>query len=497
MKENRSKLRLAGLSAILMLGVVTAACSAEPAASADAEVVETVTPVRVATVEQGALSVRNEIIGLTTPYKTVDVIPKLGGELASVNVSKGDVVEAGDTLGVIDTSDLRVQIELSQATLAQAQTQLKNAQLGLEQAENSITKKVLTESGFVSVEEVVSESDDTADTATEPSEDADGDIEASSAGSESVDTEQDTAVATDGTEAVTETPQGVNRTDLELQNIRLQLEQAETNLQRMEALYAEGLISEQQYEQAVAGAEQARIAYQQVLLATQDVDYSVDQAELGVEQAQIQVNQANINLNQARKQLADATIVAPISGQIVNVNADPGELVSMQMPFVTIIATDPIIVTADVNVRQLLMLQEQEQVEVEIPDLGQTVMATITYISPTTNQTGFYTIEAQLDNPDQKIRAGMMSKIRIDQQLVEQAVLVPTAAVIEQAGESYIYVVKNDRAVRVDVEIIEAQTDITAISGDVSAGDQIVVSGQMTLSPDTKVRIIDGEARSN
>src|SRR5690606_8281404 len=138
-------------------------------------------------------------------------------------------------------------------------------------------------------------------------------------------------------------------------------------------------------------------------------DYSVNQATIGVEQAQIQVDQANINLNQARKQLADATIVAPISGQIVSVNADPGEIVSMQMPFVTIIATDPIIVTADVNVRQLLMLQDQEQVEVEIPDLGQTFTATITYISPTTNQTGFYTIEAQLDNPDQKIRAGMMS----------------------------------------------------------------------------------------
>jgi len=86
-----------------------------------------------------------------------------------------------------------------------------------------------------------------------------------------------------------------------------------------------------------------------------------------------------------------------------------------------------------------------------------------------------------------------VSKILMDQNLVEEAILVPTSAIIERAGETYVYIIRNDRAVRVDVEIIEQQTDFTAVSGDLKDGDQIVTTGQMTLSPDSKVRIVDGE----
>ena len=65
----------------------------------------------------------------------------------------------------------------------------------------------------------------------------------------------------------------------------------------------------------------------------------------------------------------------------------------MQMPLVTIISTNPIIVTADVNVRQLMLLQGLEEVEVEIPDLGRTYTARVTYLSPIANTGGFYTMK--------------------------------------------------------------------------------------------------------
>lgn len=481
--------RKAALAALLALSLIITACT-ESTASDDLETAEAVTPVKVAVVEQGTLTMRNEIIGITKPNKSVDVYPKMAGELAELYVSRGDYIEAGAKLGAIDTENLRVQIQQGEAALAQAQTQLKNAQLGLEQAKSNHERKILTEPN--------AESD-----GTNHGEDASAASENGAAAEET----QTADVSSHGEESLAEAeelpaesqPQAVNRVDLELQNIKLQLEQARTNLERMENLYAEGLISQQQYEQAVNAVRQTEIAYQQVLLAMQDENsaFAVQQAEIGVELAQIQVNQAQLNLNQARKQLADATITAPISGQVVAVNADPGELVSMQMPLVTIISTNPIIVTAEVNVRQLMLLQGLEEVEVEIPDLGRTYTARVTYLSPIANTGGFYTIEAELENPDDEIRAGMVSKIILDQSLVENSLIVPTTAIIERSDGAFVYVVRDERAVRVNVEILEQQTDKTAVAGELSPGDQVVTTGQMTLSDDQRVRIIDGEARNH
>lgn len=493
------KSRFSGVAVIAALAIFAAACSAPPQAPASGSEEEPSIPVKVQVVKKGALSVRNEIIGVTMPSQTHSVMPKLNGELAEVRVSKGDYVQAGDVLGVLDTTNLQTQIRLSETQLAQAQTQLKNAQISLEQAKDSVEKKVL------SIDEEAST--DKAQNAEADNEQADGaqDVAAQSDSSNAQDTASDTPAntspsvsgdeaqgATENTESSTE-PEGVNRTDLELQNIKLQLEQAQKNLERMTALHAEGLISDQQYEQAVSAVQQAQIAYQQVLLASSSSEFGVEQAQVGVEAAKISVSQAEINLQQARRQLNDATITAPISGQITEVNAEPGEMVGMQAPFVTIVQTNPITVTAELSVGQMLLLQNMEQINVELPDLGEIFTATITYISPTTNQTGFYTIEAELDNSDNRIRAGMVSKILMDQNLVEEAILVPTSAIIERAGETYVYIIRNDRAVRVDVEIIEQQTDFTAVSGDLKDGDQIVTTGQMTLSPDSKVRIVDGE----
>ncbi len=144
----------------------------------------------------------------------------------------------------------------------------------MEQAKDSVEKKVL------SIDEEAST--DKAQNAEADNEQADGtqDVAAQSDSSNAQDTASDTPAntspsvsgdeaqgATENTESSTE-PEGVNRTDLELQNIELQLEQAQKNLERMTALHAEGLISDQQYEQAVSAVQQAQIAYQQVLLAS-------------------------------------------------------------------------------------------------------------------------------------------------------------------------------------------------------------------------------------
>ncbi len=103
------KSRFSGVAVIAALAIFAAACSAPPQAPASGSEEEPSIPVKVQVVKKGALSVRNEIIGVTMPSQTHSVMPKLNGELAEVRVSKGDHVQAGDVLGVLDTTNLQTQ----------------------------------------------------------------------------------------------------------------------------------------------------------------------------------------------------------------------------------------------------------------------------------------------------------------------------------------------------------------------------------------------------
>jgi len=216
--------------------------------------------------------------------------------------------------------------------------------------------------------------------------------------------------------------------------------------------------------------------------ATED---QVTQAEIGLEQAQLR-------LKQTKSSLADAVMTSPIDGQVVNVNAEAGGFVSPSVPLFSVVTLDPITLSVNVSAQQMLIYQDQQQASVYIPDLDRTVEAEITYLSPVTNETGFYTMEARAANEDQSIKPGMLAKFRLEQQVAKDQLIVPTPAVVEKSGVSYVYVVADGRAVMKEVEIVESQSDYTAVRGDITDKDTVVTKGQLTLTDGSKVKLVEG-----
>lgn len=214
-------------------------------------------------------------------------------------------------------------------------------------------------------------------------------------------------------------------------------------------------------------------------------DDQVTQAEIGMEQAMLR-------LKQTKSSLKDAVLTSPIDGQIVNVNAEAGGYVSPSAPLFSVVTLDPITLSANVSAQQMLLFQEQAEAEIYIPDLAMTVAAAITYLSPVTNETGFYTIEARADNADQAIKPGMLAKFRLKQQLAKDQLLVPTQAIVEKSGGSFVYVVQDSRAVLTAVEVVESQSDLTAVTGELKAQDVVVTRGQLTLSDGSLVKLVEG-----
>ena len=112
------------------------------------------------TVKEEDLNVEIQASGRVEPIKSVNVSPKTAGRLTQLLVEQGDRVKAGQTLAVMENSELEVQTSQSQAELkqnraslaegkaeinaeiAQSEARLRQLEAKLRQVENRIPKDI-------------------------------------------------------------------------------------------------------------------------------------------------------------------------------------------------------------------------------------------------------------------------------------------------------------------------------------------------------------------
>lgn len=449
------------LTAIML---VTTACGA---ADESGPTEEQTTPVQVATIEVGDLLADYEISGTLSASLELSVTPMVSEQLAELLVERGDHVERGQVLAKLDQLELQQSLEAELSALEQAQIQLESAQIARNKAEQGLNNAQIT----LKQAELNLKSEDN-DSTTDDNGILDNDT-------------------------------------IQRQQLEIQYEDAKKNLERMEALYESGDVSLQQYESAVTAEQNAALALQQAQINTQNyvqareqaeiavnnAEQDIQQADINIEQAQSSIRQAELRVEQARQRLEDAVITAPSAGEIVEIHADVGEIVSSQTPLFTLVSYDPIILKTTLSAQQLSLFSKGMQVQVDVPAANasddNSLTGIVQYVSPVNDNTGLYPLEVELPNEDHVLKPGMIATIRVPETLAQEALLVPTTAIVEKAGLSYVYIVEQDHAVLKEVEVLASQTEFSAIEGDVAAGDRVVVKGQITLSDGNRVTIVE------
>lgn len=427
------------------------------------------TPVEVGEVRFGNLDGTNQITGTIVSENEVNVVPKAGGELVELNVQRGDVVKRGDVIARIDDSDERNAVEQEQARLRQAQTALQRAETGRSSAQGSVTQ---AEASLRQAEAQLQE-------------------------------------------AREQRNNNISNMDLDIRNAELAFEESKKNLERMKVLYDDGLISTQQYEDAVNAESRAKIALDQVKLAESQarsevslasIQASVDsarvgvqtsqsavrEAEIGIREAESGVEQAELALEQAQKRLDDKVIKSPSSGEIIALDAELGELVSNQ-PIAQILSLDNVKVSVNVTAEQLMLFERGDVVDIRVAGQDELLSGEITYISSTSAGSGLFTVEAEINNSERSLRPGMVASILLDEILAQDSVIVPTRAILDRSGETFVYIVEDGIAVRKDVEVIRYDTDYTAVSGDVNEGNRVIIRGQNLLDDGDLVQVVEEE----
>lgn len=259
--------------------------------------------------------------------------------------------------------------------------------------------------------------------------------------------------------------------------------QAEANLARDRAQLERSRRDLDRYTQLLASGSATR---QKVEQLTSDV---------GVYEAAIKADKANID--NAQLALDYSFITAPVSGRTGTINAKLGSLAKPgdSLPLVTITQMRPITVAFSVpetHLPRIRAAMAQAPLEVTVsstsdPDLN--AVGRLTFVDSAIDMaTGTIALKGTFTNQDTRLWPGQYVNVALTLGTEAEALAVPAEAVQTGQTGQYVFVVTPEgkadlRAVTVD----RFMEGAAVIRSGLSAGEKVVIEGQMRLGPGTRV----------
>jgi len=169
--------------------------------------------------------------------------------------------------------------------------------------------------------------------------------------------------------------------------------------------------------------------------------YSVARGTLKSAEAQLQL---------AQNALSDADVVAPLAGIVAKRHVQPGEKVAIEAPIVTIVDLTALELQAMVPAIDVPELRIGMPVQLAVDGFGERRFeGRIERINPATEPgTRAILVYVGLPNADSTLRSGMFSTGRIALAASTPAPTLPFAAVRNEAGQSYIWMIDGGKLVR-------------------------------------------------
>ena len=263
----------------------------------------------------------------------------------------------------------------------------------------------------------------------------------------------------------------------EVRNAQVALELAEKNLHRYERLIESGDVSRSALDQQKAQRDQLQQQYEVQLTQAQQNFAAVQTARAAVNSAQTQVTSA-------RKAIADAVVLAPMSGYVSDRPVALGEYVTTSSKVVTIVRTNPLRMKIDVPEQAIGEVQVGQSVSLTVSAYAdRTFNGRVARVSPSVTATSrTLTVEAEVENGGNILKPGQFATVRILLPRSDPAVLVPVRAVRTEGGTSRVFVVKDGRADQRLVQLGQTEGDLVEIRSGVAADEPVVTSNVDKLS---------------
>ena len=253
----------------------------------------------------------------------------------------------------------------------------------------------------------------------------------------------------------------VENTALVRQNKAL-LEEAKANLERIRRLVAEGVQSESELDRADSGFKVAESRYQDAIEE--------------VRNRQAVLLQRRSELAIARQQLAETVVYAPFDGAVRERRAAVGEYLTAGTPVVTVVQLHPLRLRIEIPERDTQALHVGQPVRVIVEGEPDFFAGRVARLSPALlEQSRTLVIEAEVDNRRGRLRPGAFAKAEIETNSSDSVVMIPTSSVVTFAGIQKVFLVKDGAAVERTIVLGRNQGELVEVVDGVKAGEQVIL----------------------
>ncbi|MBF0114903.1 MAG: efflux RND transporter periplasmic adaptor subunit [Magnetococcales bacterium] len=207
-------------------------------------------------------------------------------------------------------------------------------------------------------------------------------------------------------------------------------------------------------------------------------------------------------LEQARLQLSFATIDAPIDGLTGALLTHPGNLVkNSENSLVNIQQIHPIDVRFAVAEKYLVPLRQRlhqgnTPVAIRLPDSDSLLAeGTLSFINNSVDaSTGTLLVKARTDNRAGTLLPGQYVRVAITLQTLVNILVVPSEAIQQGQQGLFVFVIdQEEKASNRTVTVLAAHQGESAVSGQLQAGDRVVIDGHVRLFAGVKVIIREAD----
>ncbi|WP_088329029.1 efflux RND transporter periplasmic adaptor subunit [Lacimicrobium sp. SS2-24] len=235
-----------------------------------------------------------------------------------------------------------------------------------------------------------------------------------------------------------------------------------------------------------------RVAVQRAQIVLADAERTVKRLQESRKQGAIAQNQlddaittrdiAEVALSEARVELEDRQVRAPFDGVMGLTDIEVGDRINLQTAIASIDSRKELFVHFQAPEDALNMLQADSSLTLRPwNNPSQTIPAALSQIDSRIDpQTRTVRVRALIDNGEDRYRPGMSFRVNLLIQGDRYAV-VPESALLWGETGAYIWIVENEKAKRIDVQIKQRFKGYILVAADISADDLLIVEGVQSL----------------
>ena len=244
---------------------------------------------------------------------------------------------------------------------------------------------------------------------------------------------------------------------VDVQTAEMRLQNANTELNRKEASYQQKIISLADYDKA---------------------KFEKDVAESQLKAARV-----------AHERL---TIRAPFSGIITERYIEKGQNISLGNQLFTLLDRDPLKARIFLPEKEVFGIEKNQQVNLTLnAQKDVRFSGKIDQINPAVDaKTGTVKITILINSAPDSVRPGSFVDVKLVTQRHDNALLIPKKALVEEAGEKYVFLLNKDLVVRRSVQVGFTDDMNAEILKGIGDGNTVVTAGQGSLRDGSRAEVV-------